>query len=91
MVSSFSLICLVSITGGGDDALPVVPDQERNNWQSEQSSKEQDNFTEEVMAHLKAPVFLVAESCSKMKQVMEAFISELTRVTPVRSHASNKA
>lgn len=48
IVSSFSLICLVSITGGGDDALPVVPDKERNTWQWENASKEQFNFTKEV-------------------------------------------
>lgn len=48
MVSSFSLICLVSITGGGDDALPVVPDGEINTWQWANASKEQYNFTKEV-------------------------------------------
>lgn len=50
IVSSFSLICLVSVTGGGDDALPVVPDQKTNNWQLENPSKEQYNFTKDVSA-----------------------------------------
>lgn len=51
IVSSFSLICLVSVTGGGDDALPVVPDQKTNNWQLENPSKEQYNFTKYVSAN----------------------------------------
>lgn len=53
IVSSFSLICLVSITGGGDDALPVVPEEERNTWQWANVSKEQHNFTKEVNTYFK--------------------------------------
>lgn len=92
IVSSFSLICLVSITGGGDDALPVVPDEDINTWQWANASKELHNFTKEVTLIKKKSCISVCRILFKKEAIHVSFHQWVeSRVTPVRSHASRKA
>lgn len=92
IVSSFSLICLVSDTGGGDDALPVVPDQETMNWQSENSSKEQSHFIEIISTIKKKKHLYFLLQILVQKQIVQVFISELTqKLNSVRLHISKTA
>lgn len=92
IVSSFSLICLVSITGGGDDALPVVPDEGRNTWQWANASKEQYNFTKEVNTNVKKSCLSVCRILSKNEVIhISSHQWVERRITPVRSHASRRA
>lgn len=88
IVSSFSLICLVSVTGGGDDALPVVPDEEINNWQWANASKEQYNSTKEVSTNFKKPCISVCRILFKNEAIHVSFHQWVERVSPVRPQAS---